>query len=241
MKFDSAVSDKYKFNLIDCLIDRAFKINSTVTNFCRELQKLRHFFTSNGFGIFTLERKFSHKLDSLKNPKPIVATAEKKIVYCKIPFMSKWHNKSFENGISRILGDFFPHINLRLIFFNKFSVGSMFPVKDGVPKLMKSNIVYKFECGICHSTYIGETTRHYATRIAEHKGISPLTGAPMSKVNSHIYDHYFQTGHTIKDENFSILFCTDPFDVQLSESIAIHELNPNLNEKQSSTPLKILY
>ena len=180
-------------------------------------------------------------MNSLKNPKPIVATAEQKIVYCKIPFMSKWHNKTFKNGMSHILQEYFPHINMRLVFSNNFSIGRMFSFKDCVPKLMKSNIVYEYKCGICYSTYIGETTRHYATRIAEHKGVSPLTGAPMSKVNSHIYDHFFQTGHNIKDENFSILFCTDPFDIQLSESIAIHELNPNLNEKHSSTPLKILY
>ena len=153
--------------------------------------------------------------------------------------MSNWQNKTFENDIGRILQEFFPHINLRLIFSNNFSIGSMLPFKDCVPKLMKSNVVYKYKCGICHSMYIGETTRHYATRIAEHKGVSPLTGAPMSKVNSHIHDHYFQTGNIIKDENFSILFSTDPFDIQLSESIAIHELN-NLNEKHSSTPLKIL-
>ena len=155
--------------------------------------------------------------------------------------MSGWHNKNFENGVKHILCEFFPHIDLRLVFSNNFSINGMFPFKDCIPKFVKSNIVYKYKCGICHSTYIGETTRHYTTRIAEHKGISPLTGAPMSKPNSHIYEHFRQTGHNIRDENFSILFSTDSIDIQLSESIAIHEFNPDLNEKHSSTPLKVLY
>ena len=154
--------------------------------------------------------------------------------------MSDHHNRIFDKALATIVKEYFPHVNVRLIFSNQWTVGKMFPFKDLVPKCIRSNIVYKYHCGICNSTYIGETTRHYTTRIAEHKGVSPLTGAPMSKVNSHIYEHFIATGHTIKDENFSILYGSDPFDIQLSESIAIHEGKPDLNDKMSSTPLKLL-
>ena len=116
----------------------------------------------------------------------------------------------------------------------------MFPFKDRIPVCVQSNVVYKYCCGICHSTYIGETTRHYATRIAEHKGISPLTGRPMGTVTSKIYQHFFNTGHWVRDENFSILFGRDPINLETAESIAIHQFHPSLNEKGSSTPLKIL-
>ena len=163
------------------------------------------------------------------------------MVYCKMPFMSNWHNKSFEKTfVSEIMHEFFPHVNLRLIFTNSMTIAKMFPFKDVVPKCVRSNVVYSYQCGICHSTYIGETARHYKTRISEHRGISPLTGAPMAKVTSHIFGHSLETGHDIKEENFNILYSRDPFDLQISESIAIHELNPNLNDKNSSTPLKIL-
>ena len=165
----------------------------------------------------------------------------KRIVYCKIPFLSKLDNRNFERSLSKILAEFFPHINVRLIFSNSMTIGRMFPFKDRIPKCARSNIIYKYSCGICNSTYIGETTRHYKTRIAEHKGISPLTGAPMSRVTSHIYQHFFETGHSIKDEDFSILYTSNPFDIQLAESISIHELKPDLNDKMSSTPLKLLY
>ena len=240
MKYSSAISKKYKLNLVDCLIDRAYKINSTLTNFCLELQRLRKYFTGNGFNIFTLENQISKKLNLIKNPVPVVASAAKRIVYCKIPFLSDYHNRNFEKLFSKIVQEYFPHVNVRLIFSNQFTVGKMFPFKDMVPKCIRSNIVYKYDCGICHSTYIGETTRHYTTRIAEHKGVSPLTGAPMSKVNSHIYQHFLETGHTIKDENFSILHGSNPCDIQLSESIAIHEHKPDLNDRMSSTPLNLL-
>ena len=109
-----------------------------------------------------------------------------------------------------------------------------------IPQSVRSNVVYKYCCGICNSTYIGETTRHYTTRIAEHKGVSPLTGRPMGKITSKIYQHFLDTGHWVKEENFSILFSRDPMDLETSESIAIHEFLPTINDKGSSTPLKIL-
>ena len=157
-----------------------------------------------------------------------------------MPFMSNLHNKYFEKNMAEIIKEFFPHVNLRLIFHNRFSVSSMFPFKDRVPQSVRSNVVYSYRCGICNSMYIGETTRHYTTRVAEHKGVSPLTGRPMSKVTSKIYQHFYHTGHCIRDENFSILFCRDALDIEISESIAIHQFHPCLNEKGSSTPLKIL-
>ena len=44
LKFDSAVSSNYKLNLIDCLFDRAHKINSNYKNMCSEFDKLRKSF-----------------------------------------------------------------------------------------------------------------------------------------------------------------------------------------------------
>ena len=109
MKFNSAISDKYKFSLIDCLIDRAYKINSTVTCFCKELQRhIRNFFTANGYNIFTLESRFAKKLDSIKNPKIKLSTADKKVIYGKVSFMSNWHNKQFEKDMNQIVKEFFP-------------------------------------------------------------------------------------------------------------------------------------
>ena len=34
---------------------------------------------------------------------------------------------------------------------------------------LKSFLVYKFTCGSCSSSYIGETCRHFKTRIEEHQ------------------------------------------------------------------------
>ena len=62
----------------------------------------------------------------------------------------------------------------------------------------------------------------------------------MSKVTSNIYAHFMKTGHQISEENFSILYSRASMDLMTSESIAIHELKPDLNDKNYSVPLSVL-
>ena len=41
----------------------------------------------------------------------------------------------------------------------------VFRFKDKVPLCLRSNIVYKFACGGCNTTYYGEICRHYKVRV----------------------------------------------------------------------------
>ena len=116
----------------------------------------------------------------------------------------------------------------------------MFPFKDPIPDDLKSNIVYKYMCGICNSTYIGETTRHFKTRVAEHMGISPRTGKPTKNPKSNVFKHGQDSGHPILRADFSIISSTKSWDTKLLESILIHVHKPNLNGMATSIPLNIL-
>ena len=59
----------------------------------------------------------------------------------------------------------------------------MFSFKDRTPDALKSMVVYQFTCAGCNSCYIGETSRHFSTRIKEHA---------VSDKNSHIFKHLSQ-------------------------------------------------
>ena len=52
--------------------------------------------------------------------------------------------------------------------FSLFKLRNYFSYKDPVPNDLKSFLVYKFTCASCSSSYIGETFRHFKTRIEEH-------------------------------------------------------------------------
>ena len=51
----------------------------------------------------------------------------------------------------------------------------MFRFVDRVPYDLVSGVVYEHTCGICSSSYYGETERHLNVRSDEHIVISPLT------------------------------------------------------------------
>ena len=139
-----------------------------------------------------------------------------------------------------LIRNFFPHINLRIIFKNDFTIKSFFPFKDKTPFNLRSNVVYKYTCASCLATYYGETSRHMQTRIAEHRGLSPRTGACLTRANnSRILDHALNTGHDIRPDNFAIVYSTGKFDLCIAESILIQKDKPNLNSMFSSVPLLI--
>ena len=41
-------------------------------------------------------------------------------------------------------------------------------MKDQIPKLMKSYVVYQFNCPSCNDSYIGKTERNLCIRTEEH-------------------------------------------------------------------------
>ena len=102
----------------------------------------------------------------------------------------------------------------------------MFSVKDGSPVALKSMVVYQFSCAGCNSRYIGETSRHFSTRIKEHTE---------SDKNSHICKH-FNTSPLCKNKYspscFSILdSASNSIDLKLKEAFYINKIKPELNRQ----------
>ena len=80
------------------------------------------------------------------------------------------------------------------LVFNSFKIKNYFAYKDPVPNDLKSFLVYKFTCASC--SYIGETCRHFKTRIQEH----------IKKDNkSHIFKH-LHSAETCFDSCNSLCF-----------------------------------
>ena len=100
---------------------------------------------------------------------------------------------------------------------------------------MKSFLVYKFTCGSCSSSYIGETCRHFKTRIEEH----------IKKDNkSHIFKHLHSTA-TCFDSYSSLCFkisdkANSKFDLKTKEALHISSRKLKRTTKSlSSHPLAI--
>ena len=102
----------------------------------------------------------------------------------------------------------------------------MFIVKDRTPVALKSMVVYQVSCAGCNSRYIGETSRHFSTRIKEHTE---------SDKKSHILKH-FNTSPSSKNKYcpscFSILdSASNSIDLKLKEAFYINKIKPELNKQ----------
>ena len=72
------------------------------------------------------------------------------------------------------------------VAYSTKKTSSFFPNKDKISKGVQSNVVYKFTCDQCNDhVYVGETIRHFSTRVQEH-----IRGQPPSDVS--LYQHVAQ-------------------------------------------------
>ena len=105
-----------------------------------------------------------------------------------------------------------------------------------MPDSIQSSVIYKYTCNRCNAVYIGKTSRHLSTRIAEHMGISfrtglNLTSPPFSQIRNHVSEEQ-ETHHNynINKEQFKIISkAQSKYDLDIKESLFIKILNPNLN------------
>ena len=72
-----------------------------------------------------------------------------------------------ERSIRKLANRSCKPIDLRLVF-STFKVRNLFNVKDAVPEGLRTRVVYKFSCASCNACYVGETSRHFSTRVREH-------------------------------------------------------------------------
>ena len=180
-------------------------------------------------------------LDKVSQPRPIVHSVSKKVLYFSLPYTGK-HSLQIRTQISRLCSFAYPHLDIRFVFRPTLRFSHLFPFKDKIPKALRSCVVYSFKCRCCSASYLGQTVRHLHTRVSEHLGFSALTGRKScSPVMSSIFSHLNSTGHTASLDDFQILSsCSSPDELLVRESLLISKYKPSLNIQGSSVPLLLL-
>ena len=102
--------------------------------------------------------------------------------YFKLPYIGNF-SKVTECKIRNLCKRLCKDLNIKLVF-SSFKIKNIFSFKDPIPDSLKSCVVYEFTCAGCNARYIGETCRHFSTRIKEHT---------VSDKNSHIFKHLKQS------------------------------------------------
>ena len=137
-----------------------------------------------------------------------------------------------------MFNEFLLSCKLKVIFSSSCRLRSFFPFKDKIPLLMRSGVVYRCSCNAC---YYGKTKRHFKVRIAEHIGISHLTGKPRkTRMSTAISDHLLECSCPPTYSDFDVV-CREKNNCKLcmKESILIQRDKPSLNKNIKSVPLEL--
>ena len=203
------------------------------------MEFLRNFFEENKYPVKLIQsriRAFTYKLQQ-SNP-PLCPTVPKEIAFIKLPFLGplSFHTR---NLLQKVLAPAYPQMDIRYVFTNSNTIGSLFPFKDKLPDALQSFVCYHYQCIICKNDYVGKTTCNLGKRIAEHRGISERTGKGKSGIiNSAIYDHQRDTRHPIQDSAFKIIGKARSKNELLTlEAMNIRAMKPKLNVQSSSFAL----
>ena len=133
--------------------------------------------------------------------------------------------------------------NLKIVFTSPVRVESFFAIKDKLPKMLLSGLVFQYKCAGFNATYYGKTKRHFEVRICEHLGISHVTERKVKIDNNKlmaIQQHILCCNYCPSFENFSILTReSNDFKLRMMESLLIARDKLILNKADSSLPLEI--
>ena len=157
------------------------------------------------FPQFIFDIYLKKYLDNIFTPKLPVLSVPKLPIYIFLPYLGN-HSHHCKKKLTSIINRFFPQVDFKCLFVNRNTIGSFSPFNDQIPHMVSSKIIYKYLCGQCNSSYVGETRRLFISRICEHKGISPRTNVPFANPPfSNIREHALNCNHPIKIDNFSVL------------------------------------
>ena len=95
-------------------------------------------------------------------------------------------------------------------------------LKSTIPNHLCSNVVYHTTCPGCKASYVGQTTRHFTTRLNEHSRISTPVGAHMTQC----------VGNTENLMANIIDRSNDPIKLLTLEALHINRLKLRINRKE---------
>ena len=217
------------------MLHRAKLICSTLEGLKNETNFIRKYLWNNNFPDNFLDFRISKFFHNLDNQKEQISSAQKQRITMVCQFYGE-KSKELNCKLRSVFSRYYPQFDLRLVFTNNFRIKSYFPSSPRGPIGMTSGVIYDYTCQNCRKKYIGKSIRHLSTRIHEHMGTSPRTGARLQvPPHSEIRNHIQVQECAIRAENFKILERSSyDRNLLIMESILIKSIRPELNSQDGT-------
>ena len=220
--FTSFISSSYKFGLIKTLFNRAAKINSSEAGLEQDKSFVTKILLQNSFPRACIDR-VKNEVKLLQGTENVQISAEQNIRFFKLPFIGEF-SKLTQINLKRISEKYCRGLpDFRIIFVSS-KIGSLFSNKEKLSVGQMSNVIYKFSCAGCNSSYIGETTRNFHKRAFEH-----LSSDKKSVVYKHLKKQR-ACKRACNVQCFSILDkAATQYSLKVKEALFIGKHKPDLN------------
>ena len=233
LNFTAIAPMKWKFGLIQCLLNRVWDICSSSTYFDIEVGKLQDMFASNGYPAQVFKSALERFRKSKTSSQNKNNDTENDLISMKIPFIGSPSVK-FAKSLSAIFKDTFG-TKLNPVY-TSYKVKTYFGLKSRTPKFLCSNVIYEFKC-LCDTSisYIGVTSRPLITRVEEHLSSSPKSTTADSAIRKHLNtcQKCFADTRSNQLDYFEILRnCSSSYTAKIQEALLIKRHNPKLNIQQ---------
>ena len=202
-----------------------FKICNNWNSFHNDIENIKSNLIKNAYPPFLIDKVIKKYLDYKFSSNQNQLKDKSDVHYFKLPYISNlsYHIKNKFSKLCKMFSK--GNINIKLVY-NSFKIKNYFSYKDPFPDDLKSFLVYKFTCGSCSSSYIGETC-HFKTRTEQH----------IKKNNKfHIFKHLNSTA-TLYFKRIDK--ANSKFDLEIKEALHIIWKKPNLNEQQNHLTLAL--
>ena len=233
LRWDSFVPKVYKRSLVFGLISRCWRICSSYENFHNEMLFLKNVLACNGYPITFFDsclNTFVNRKHTVSNSETVFGP-EKKLVMLCLPYTGIDCEK-LKRQLTRMLSVVAPWIKLQVVYKAALKLSTLSRLKDQIPLLSNSHVVYRVDCKNCKEFYVGMTCRRLEQRMKEHS----------QSDNSAIYKHCEECRH-LADFEMPQILARDNCQSRLytKEALLIRDLQAylTLNQNTGSTELKL--
>lgn len=175
LNYQSYHKQKIKVNLLKQMKMRVLKVSDTSFH-NKNLKILYKLFTENSYPpslvkkiLFSTSTTLTHNINNnntnntTEAAQPVEdADASNPLTFTSLPYIREITPK-----LTRL---FKPLQNLKIAYRSVLRIGSLHSkVKDRVPVVQRSDVVYSIPCAQCDKIYIGQTTRPLSGRISSHR------------------------------------------------------------------------
>ena len=219
MNFHALAPKRYKRGVVNGFVHRNYRACSTWVNFDSSLKRAKSLLERNQYPADFYEPIIEKVIEKLVKPNDEAEEKPEILYKVKIQYRG-FHTDQFVKYLKE------SGAPVQVVLTIQKLKSCLPSLKQRVPMMLRSNLVYKFTCPRCNACYVGKTCRHLASRVSEYR----------TKSSEPVFRHMTACGvdKSTTEDNVEVLRVVggnNSFHLSIMEALYIRELAPKINTR----------